>query len=368
MAIDSRKSVNIVAALAISLAASTALSGAAHAQNRLGNIANNDGIFIDGKTFDVLGGKAKGDVAAQIKALGAREIGGGAIIFRSGDKLYIAGASGGSGAEAAIVREGPIHIEYQEPKNAALKPVRERVMQNRGLETYRELLSPFRMPEDLYIKAVDCDGVPNAYFFREQNDQATIRICYDYLKEINDTLPKETTPAGIEPRDALLGQLMFALMHEFGHAAFDLYQIPVFGRQEDAADQFATYIMLQFGGEKAHRLIKGAAYSYKGVIKTLKDKPQVTVPMAAFSSDHGAPEQRFYNLACIAYGYDPKIFAEVVDKDYLPEHRAKVCKYEYGNLRYAFRKMIAPHIDMAKAREVIDKSFRPEGNERAPGQ
>jgi hypothetical protein len=377
MAIDSRKSVNIVAALAISLAASAAASGAAQAQNRLGNIANNDGIFIDGKTFEVLGGQAKGDVAAQVKALGARELGGGAIIFRSGDKLYIvdgaaaapmsAAAAPMSPAAAPITDKGPIHIEYQEPKNPALKPVRERVMQNRGLETYRELLSPFRMPEDLYIKAVDCDGVPNAYFFRE-NDVATIRICYDYLKEINDTLPKETTPAGIEPHDALLGQLMFALMHEFGHAAFDLYQIPVFGRQEDAADQFATYIMLQFGGEKAHRLIKGAAFSYKGVIKTLKDKPQVTVPMAAFSSDHGAPEQRFYNLACIAYGYDPKIFAEVVDKDYLPEHRAKVCKYEYGNLRFAFRKMIAPHIDMAKAREVIDKSFRPEGNERAPGQ
>ena len=364
MVSESRKSVNIVVSLAFSLAASAALSGTAQAQNRLGNISNNDSIFIDSKTFDVLGGKAKGDVAGQIKALGARELIGGAIIFRSGDKLYVVGGSGG---EAAIVREGPIHIEYQEPKNAALKPVRERLMQNRGLETYRELLSPFRMPEDLYIKAVDCDGVPNAYFFRE-NDLATIRICYDYLKEIHEKLPKETTPAGIEPHDALLGQLMFALMHEFGHAAFDLYQAPIFGRQEDAADQFATYIMLQFGGEKAHRLIKGAAYSYKGFIKTLKDKPQVTVPLAAFSSDHGAPEERFYNLACIAYGYDPKIFAEVVDKDYLPEHRAKVCKYEYGNLRFAFRKMIAPHIDMAKAREVIDKSFRPEGNERAPGQ
>ena len=92
------------------------------------------------------------------------------------------------------------------------------------------------------------------------------------------------------------------------------------------------------------------------------------MPIAAFSSDHGAPEQRFYNLACIAYGYDPKIFAEMVDKDYLPEHRAKVCKYEYGNLRFAFRKMITPHIDLERAQAVIDKSFLPEGNARAPGK
>ena len=115
--------------------------------------------------------------------------------------------------------------------------------------------------------------------------------------------------------------------------------------------------MLQFGGEKAHRLIKGAAYSYKGFIKDLKDKPKVTLPLAAFSSDHGAPEQRFYNLACIAYGYDPKIFAEVIDKDFLPENRAKVCTYEYSNLRYAFRTLIGPHIDKDLAKKVIDRSW-----------
>jgi hypothetical protein len=28
--------------------------------------------------------------------------------------------------------------------------------------------------------------------------------------------------------------------------------------------------------------------------------------------------------------------------------------------------MITPHVDLAKAREVIDKSFLPEGNARAP--
>jgi len=364
MTIEYRKSRNFVAAVAVVIAASAAVPGAALAQNSLGGIANNDSIFIDGKTFEILGGKAKGDVAAQVKNLGAHELGGGAIIFRSGDKLYILG---GTGAAAALMAgEGPIHIEYEEPKDAGLKEIAALVKEKRGLETFRELLSPFRMPEDLYIKAVGCDGVPNAYFFREKNDQATIRICYEFLKEVREKLPKEATKDGIEPHDALLGQLLFALMHEFGHAAFDLYQIPIFGRQEDAADQFATYIMLQFGGEKAHRLIKGAAYSYSGFIKDLKDKPQVTLPLAAFSSDHGAPEQRFYNLVCMAYGWDPQIFSQVIEKGYLPEHRGKVCKYEYGNLRFAFRRMITPHVDLEKAREVIDKSFLPEGNTRAP--
>jgi len=369
MTMAGNKQSNILAALTVALAAGALTVTPVRAQSALGN---NDSIFIDGKTFEIRSGKGQGDVSGQIRALGARELGGGAIIFRSGDKLYIVGGFGPPGGPQAAAPQaapqdvGPIHIAYEEPKDAGLKEIYETLKERRGLETFRELLSPFRLPEDLYIKAVGCDGVPNAYFFREKNDEATIRICYEYLKEVRDKLPKEATKDGIEPRDAMLGQLLFALMHEFGHAAFDLYQIPVFGRQEDAADQFATYIMLQFGGEKAHRLIKGAAYSYNGFIQDLKDKPKVTVPLAAFSSDHGAPEQRFYNLVCIAYGWDPQIFSGVVEKGYLPEGRSKVCKYEYGNLRYAFRKMITPHVDLARAREVIDKSFLPEANVRAP--
>src|SRR5215510_5465504 len=55
-------------------------------------IADNDSIYIDGKTFAITSGRAKGDSSAQIEALGARDLGPGAIIFRSGEKLYIVAA------------------------------------------------------------------------------------------------------------------------------------------------------------------------------------------------------------------------------------------------------------------------------------
>jgi hypothetical protein len=44
------------------------------------------------------------------------------------------------------------------------------------------------------------------------------------------------------------------------HAVFDLLKIPLFGREEDAADQYSAYIMLHFGKEDTHRLIEGSAY------------------------------------------------------------------------------------------------------------
>jgi hypothetical protein len=56
------------------------------------NIADNDSVYVDGKSFQVIPGKAKGDAMVQIKSLAARDLGPAAIIIRSGNKLYIADA------------------------------------------------------------------------------------------------------------------------------------------------------------------------------------------------------------------------------------------------------------------------------------
>jgi hypothetical protein len=261
--------------------------------------------------------------------------------------------------------KGTIQIEYETPKDAGLQKTYEAVRQANALEMLRLIFVSFRLPEDLYIKAVSCNGIPNAYFFRE-NEKPTIRICYEYLKSVREMLPKETTPEGITPREALMGQFLFTAAHEFGHAVFDIYNLPVLGRQEDAADEFATYFLLQFGGERAHRLIRGAAYAYYEYVQKNKDKAKVTLPIAAFSSDHGTPEQRFYNLICIAYGADPKVFAVVVERKYLPEVRAKVCKYEYSNLKYAIKTLIDPHVDQKLAETVMAIGWFTPPDARAP--
>ena len=170
-------------------------------------------------------------------------------------------------------KKGTIQIEYEAPKDASLQKTYDMVKKANALEMLRLIFVSFRLPEDLYIKAVSCDGIPNAYFFRE-DDKPTIRICYEYLKSVREMLPKETTPEGITPREALMGQFLFTAAHEFGHAAFDIYNLPVLGRQEDAADEFATYFLLQFGGERAHRLIRGAAYAYYDTSRTAKTSPR----------------------------------------------------------------------------------------------
>ena len=140
------------------------------------------------------------------------------------------------------------------------------------------MFTPLRLPVDLTIRTIGCDGVSNA-FYRRLYDGPTLTICYEYLREIVELMPKETTAAGVTPQDAVVGQFVFAVAHEMGHASFDMFDVPIMGREEDAADQFAAYFMLQFRSDEARRLIGGAAYSYQAFLKDSQEKPTVALPL-----------------------------------------------------------------------------------------
>ena len=69
------------------------MTSPATAQDRTGmSLAENEALYVDAPSFSMIIGRSKGDIAAELKALGAHEIGPGAIIIRSGGKLYLAAA------------------------------------------------------------------------------------------------------------------------------------------------------------------------------------------------------------------------------------------------------------------------------------
>ena len=53
---------------------------------------------------------------------------------------------------------------------------------------------------------------------------------------------------------------------------YDLLQVPVLGPEEDAADIFAAYLMLQFEHDQGHKLIIGAANAYDQYLRALPSR------------------------------------------------------------------------------------------------
>lgn len=224
---------------------------------------------------------------------------------------------------------------------------------HRALERIQEILSPLRSPEELTIKTMECKEV-NSWYTREKS-KPTVTICYEYLKRILESLPSERNPDGLTPADAAVGQFIWVTLHEVGHATFDILDLPIFGHSEDAADNFATYIMLQFGEGQAHRLIAGAAWAWRAYLGDYKKNPVVPLRLSAFGTDHSLPQERFYNLICLAYGADSVGFADFAN--YLPPTRAPGCAFEYRILVRAFEKEITPHVDREIAKRVLDTNW-----------
>ena len=224
---------------------------------------------------------------------------------------------------------------------------------HRALEKIQEILSPFRWPEELTIKTAEC-GVVNSWYRRE-NLKPTITFCYEFLNHILELLFNEVTPDGIMRADAAVGQFLWVTLHEVGHATFDMLDVPIFGSAEDAADNFATYIILQFGKNQARRLILGAAWAWRAYLGDYKRNPVVPVRLAAFASDYGLPQERYYNLLCLAIGAQRPVFADL--EAYLPTTRSPHCILEYQRLVHAFNKAILPHVDREMARKVLDANW-----------
>src|SRR5262245_36014623 len=198
------KSISFIGAI-VGMASIASNLAMAQSQTLPATIADNDSIYIDGKTFAITPGRAKGDTSAQIEALGARDLGPGAIIFRSGEKLYIVAApvlvpgarNQGQNVYAPVENGQPnrVTIEYVVPKSVEFQEFYGMLREHRVLEDMQGILSPFRLPEELTIKTTEC-GMVNSWYSRE-NSKPTVTICYELLRHILQSLPKKTTPGGI---------------------------------------------------------------------------------------------------------------------------------------------------------------------------
>src|SRR5262245_4911721 len=251
--------------------------------------------------------------------------------------------SAATSADAEAVKgakSDQIDIEYAAPKSREHQAVLDLIKEHRTLEKIQQLLSPLRLPRRFLIKTEGCDGVSNAYY-----DDGAVTVCYEYLDDVWKNVPEETTPAGVAPIDALIGPVMDVFLHEAGHAVFDVLQVPLFGREEDAADQFSVYMMLKMEKDEARRLIMGTAYQYQGDVQS----PTVTLPLQKFADAHGTPSQRYFNVLCLAYGADKELFADFVSKGLLPKERAESCEDEYNQVEFAFDRLITPSVDQELA-------------------
>jgi Putative metallopeptidase len=281
--------------------------------------------------------------------------------------IFLAAASLGANSPAqsqpAPTRNPNIIVDYIEPR-PPIDPqdkdfakdtaeyqrqmhIYQRFKQRQVLEELSAFLAPLRFPHLLRVRTKPC-GVINAFY---DPTEWTVNICYEWIDATELFAPKGTSPEGFTRQEVLVGSFVGVVLHEMGHAVNDMFTLPVLGREEDAADQIAGFVMLQFGKEVARTAIKGMAYVWLTFARA---------SYPAYWDVHSTPGQRFYNFLCIGYGGDPQTFKDQVDK-WLSKDRVETCAHEYQQVRNAFAKTVLPHIDQDLLKQVQSRQWlRPE--------
>ena len=280
--------------------------------------------------------------------------------------LVVASAGQSAPAQTPVLRGVMgVQIEYREPVNPAHRPIYERLKKRQVLEQYKEFMSPLKLQRPLNVSLLGCNGVINAV-----HQGGRISYCYELIAEMHRQIAETNVLPGFRREDAVVGGFVSTLLHETGHAIFNLLDIPIFGREEDAADAIAAYVSLQFGKTTARRILTGTAFVWRA--SELAKQGKRARRFEDYSDEHGTDAQRFYNTLCIAIGSDrvekTDTFSDFVEL--LPEGRRGQCIKEYTHVKNSFARFVLPHVDIPLMRKVQATEWlrTEDGSEIAPPQ
>ncbi len=187
-----------------------------------------------------------------------------------------------------------------------------------------------KLPYDVPVRHEVC-GFENAYW-----DGQGITFCYEMIAVIvivYYTAVPDITDAELE--EAVYATWLFVLYHEVGHGVVDVYDLPVVGGGEDAADGFATVMLVESGWPDA--------VVYAGFFWVfLEDALGSDTP--AYADEHSLNYQRFYNLECWVYGSNPAEYEWLLDRfpDLATRAEGGRCEVEYADLASAWDELLSP--------------------------
>jgi len=134
-----------------------------------------------------------------------------------------------------------------------------------------------------------------------------------------------------------LDVVLHTLFHELGHALINMYDLPVLGREEDAADGLASVLLIE-NFDQGQNIVQSAADLFK-----LEGKKRGKIDIDDFKGEHSLDEQRYYAALCHIYGSDDKAYKHVKKEAGFSDDRAELCVEDYDNLYYGWSTVLKPY-------------------------
>jgi len=129
---------------------------------------------------------------------------------------------------------------------------------------------------------------------------------------------------------------LFTLYHEVAHLLIDKLNLPVLGREEDAADNIATWILLQKKTPDANDTLVDAARGWR----LTGDSFNNVFTDDDYASGYSPERQRSLQIVCMMVGADGAAFREVANYYQIHAARQDTCFYDYDMLDRSMRGLL----------------------------
>jgi hypothetical protein len=171
--------------------------------------------------------------------------------------------------------------------------------------------------------------------------------------------PQALFREAITLRQFVQGTLRFVMLHEMGHGLVDIYDLPVLGREEDAADRFATFWLSPDGagedGTDAAAAMEWWLAAGKADASKREDLP--------WWDEHSIDEQRGYQIACLLYGAAPDDFEPLARRVGIPEKRFMGCRIEADQNQVSWSRLLKDRVSKLNTLDgfIVPLTYQPAG-------
>ncbi|HEY3037408.1 MAG TPA: DUF4344 domain-containing metallopeptidase [Pyrinomonadaceae bacterium] len=195
-----------------------------------------------------------------------------------------------------------------------------------------DLNEQITLPRDIEIAFADCYVPESAYDHHDHR----ITICHELIDDFYQLFYQEFgRRANINQR--VEGTMAALLLHEVAHALIDALNLPITGREEDAADQLSTLLLINRTAD-GERMALDVARALKLLAK--HEKPG----HADYWDEHSLDVQRFYDTVCLVYGSNTRRYSYLISNKTLPEGRAVLCGKQYARVKNSWMKLLEPYV------------------------
>jgi hypothetical protein len=251
--------------------------------------------------------------------------------------LALGGCGSSSSSDSSEEKKAPageVKVVYQEPASEEDQLGRELLEASETEAVARGLAKTFELPNPLTVKGVN--GTGGGPFYNPEDNSITLPYGFAALVfQLEAESNPEESEYEIGERIGAVNSFIFA--HEFGHALIANYELPVLGKEEDAADAISTVLLLSVPNGAEY---DAAAASFWADFSGRQNPPAVV----EYADQHSLDLQRAFDILCWTAGSSEQSFEEVAELEALPESRLATCPSEYEQLSGSLEQVLKPHL------------------------